>query len=107
MIYLGVGLFGAGTLAAFWIMFRYERQVRRDRMLDRSRVRSALVGLLIFGMISGCGMALLGMSAFIGARGAPAGVSAYLWAVLLAAAAFVGWPVALVAAFMARVNALE
>jgi hypothetical protein len=110
---MGVMLFLVGLGISLGQLLRFEGDVRRawvdggSQKLDRTNVGVTLRGLIFSSLVSGMGIGLLGMSAFVGGRSGPAGAAAYLWATLFALVACLGWPAIVVMAFMARVNTLE
>jgi len=107
MIYFASALFLVGLLASFSGLYTFERRVRQQRVLRREWVGDALRRLIASGLLSGVGMGLLGLTAFIGARRGEVGWTSYLWAALFVLFAVFGWAAILLAAFLARVNALE
>jgi hypothetical protein len=113
VIYLAAVLFLGGLAASFGSLLRFEGRVRADfasgekRMPDRAAVGATLRRLIASSLVSGIGLGMLGMTAFIWGRSGPPVLAAYLWAALFIVAATFGWMAIVVIAFMARVNTLE
>ncbi len=107
IIYFASALFLAGLLVSFSSLYAFERRVRRQRLLRREWVGETLRCLIASGLLSGVGMGLLGLMAFIGTRRGEVEWAAYLWAALFVLFAVFGWAAFLLAAFLMRVNALE
>lgn len=113
LIPAAVTIFLIGLGGTLWQLMRFEARVRRAwqehglKQPDRAAVGATLRRVILFSVVSGLGIGLLGMSAFIWGRTSSPGLAAYLWAALFAIAACLGWPMIVVMAFMARVNSLE
>lgn len=107
MIYFASVLFLTGLLVSFGGLYMFERRIRQQRVLRREWVGETLRCLIASGLLSGVGMGLLGLTAFIGTRRGEVEWAAYLWAALFLLFAVFGWAAILLAAFLMRVNTLE
>lgn len=107
MIYFASALFLFGLLVSFSGLYAFERRVRQQCLLRRDWVGQTLRCLIASGLLSGVGIGLLGLTAFVGARSGAPGWTTYVWAALFVLFAVFGWAAILLAAFLARVNALE
>jgi hypothetical protein len=107
MVPFSAALFLVGLGMSFAALYGFERSLRQTGRLQRAAVGRALRRLIVSGLLSGVGIGLLGLTAFVWGRDAPPGAAAYAWALVFGSLALLGWPAILTAGFMARINALH
>ena len=112
-LYLGTALFLGGLLISFGSLLVFERRLRKNgalrhtTSLDRRSVGATLRVLLGSGVVSGVGMGVLGMTAFLGGQSGPPGPAACVGAGVFLVITGLGWALILTAGFLVRVDGLE